>query len=227
MSVGCSRPPPAAPLLDLLLDGQAHSAGELAAAAGVRAPTASEHLAVLVQGGLVRARPSGRHRYYELAGNGAATALEALGHLCPSPPVTSLRLSREQRRLRHSRTCYDHLAGQLGVAVHDGLVDRGWLEPALSTVTASGVGGFRELEIEVDALRRGRRDLTRSCLDWTERRPHLAGALGAAVATIFLDRKWVTRKAGSRGLDITEAGRRVLETTFRTDPATWSDPLAS
>jgi len=214
-------------MLDLLLDGQAHTAGDLAAAAGVRAPTASEHLAALVDGGLVRVRSSGRHRYFELADAQTAAALEAVGHLCPSPPVTSLRLSREQRRLRQARTCYDHLAGQLGVALHDGLVARGWLDGPSSAVTASGDEGFVALRIDLDALRRHRRALTRSCLDWTERRPHLAGSLGAAVATAFFENGWVTRKTGSRGLTITDPGRRALETTFGADPATWPGALAS
>jgi DNA-binding transcriptional ArsR family regulator len=215
-------------MLDLLLDGQRHTAGELATAARVKSPAASEHLAVLVDSGLVQATASGRRRYFEIVDARTASALEAIGDLSPpAPPVTSLRLSREQRRLRMGRTCYDHLAGQLGVAVHDGLVGKVWLDPETLGVTCAGATGFVEMGIDLDELRRNRRPLTRSCVDWTERRPHLAGALGAAVATVFLDHGWVLRKAGSRGLTVTDSGRLTLESTFGTSADAWLESVAS
>ncbi|MCA5894204.1 metalloregulator ArsR/SmtB family transcription factor [Isoptericola sp. NEAU-Y5] len=196
-------------VLNLLIDGSSRPAGELARAAGVRPSTASEHLAALVDAGFVVAEPRGRQRFFRLADARVADALETLGELCPPAPVVSLRQSREQARLARARLCYDHLAGRLGVAVTDAMVGRGWLGDGL-VVTSAGRTGLVDRGVDVDAAGSGRRPLTRACPDWTERREHLAGALGAAVAGRFLAAGWVARRGSTRGLAVTEAGLVAL-----------------
>ncbi|MCP2255657.1 DNA-binding transcriptional regulator, ArsR family [Prauserella aidingensis] len=211
--VGAALAAPArAVFVNLLLDGTARPAGELGRAAGVRASTASEHLGVLVDAGLVTCEKRGRHRYYALAGPDVASAVEALGSVADSLPVTSLRRSREAHRLGAARFCYDHLAGRLAVALVDAWTDGGWLRDrdALA-LTDTGAAGFRELGVDVDGAVRTRRPTTRVCLDWTERRLHLSGALGAAVASRFVEAGWVTRHASGRGVAVTSAGRDLLQ----------------
>ncbi len=209
-------------MLDLLLDGTAHPAGDLAACAGVSASTASEHLTTLVEGGMLRVRMSGRHRYYEIADARTAEALEVLGHLCPTLPVRSLRQARTRDALEIARTCYDHLAGRLGVALHDAMVDQEWLDPDSLLVTPAGSTKFGELGIDVPALSAGQRRLSRGCLDWTERRTHLAGALGKALADSLLSRRWVRRMPTGRALKITPTGERELLAAFSIDVPGWN-----
>lgn len=202
--------------LNLLMDGTRRPAGELAQAAGVSASTASEHLGVLVDAGLVTRESRGRHRYYSLAGTEVATALESLGVVADAAPVSGYRRSRRAEYLAAARFCYDHLAGRLGTALTDAWIRTGWLagrdELAL---TDPGAVGLRELG--VDGAVTARRPTTRACLDWTERRPHLAGALGSAVGTRFLEAGWVTRHRSGRGLNVTEAGRAVVRETWGID----------
>jgi DNA-binding transcriptional ArsR family regulator len=210
--------PARAAMVEALMDGQEHTASVLASAADVTRSTASEHLATLVGSGLVRVHAAGRFRRYRIADADVAAALEALS----GPrlePVSSLRLSREQRRLRGARTCYDHLAGQLGVAVHDSLVDHGWVDMSRSSVTREGAARLAELGVDVDGLATQRRPMLRTCVDWTERRDHFAGALGAAIAGLFLEHRWVTRVADSRGLRITRNGQEALLTRLGVRPA--------
>jgi len=201
-------------MLDLLMDGSSRPASELAAVAAVQAPTASEHLGVLVDAGLVRVEPRGRQRLYRLTDATVGTALEQLGHLCPPTEVASLRHSREQRDLARARLCYDHLAGRLGVGVTDAFVARGWLNGPDLTVTDAGRAGLSNtvvgVDVDIDALAGRRRPLSRACADWTERRPHLAGSLGAAVASVGFERGWIRRRRSGRGLDVTSAGERML-----------------
>ena len=196
-------------MLGVLMDGSRRPAGELAAAARIGAPAASEHLAVLVEAGLVACEAHGRQRFYGIADPSVADALEALGALCPQTVTSSLRQSREARELADARLCYDHLAGRLGVGVTEALVGSGWLDGELRP-TPGDASPFAELGIDVDGLRRGRRPLTRSCPDWTQRRTHLAGALGAALAEHFLAERWVRRRPSGRGLVVTDGGRAAL-----------------
>ncbi len=199
-------------MVDALMHGEALSAGELARAAGVGAPAASEHLGKLVDGGLVTVVAQGRHRYHRIAAPDVAGALEAFAAICPPTPVRSLRAAARRDAMRYARTCYDHLAGTVGVALTDALLDRGWAQPDRDGLDLSpaGVAGLAAAGVDVAGARAGRRAFARLCLDWTERRPHLAGALGAAIATTALDAGWVRRTAGGRAVAVTPEGRKAL-----------------
>ena len=202
--------PSRARMLDALMSGRALTAGELARAAGVVPSTASEHLGRLQGGGLVEVIVQGRHRYYRLAGADVAAALEAVSHIAPPLPVKSLRQAGRARALAYARTCYDHLAGVCGVELHDALHTRGWLTAGYE-VTTDGVNGFAGWGIDIAAVHARRRTFLRPCLDWTERRPHLAGGLAAAVSDRFLDLGWFVRRANdSRALRLTDAGTAGL-----------------
>jgi len=199
-------------MLDALMTGRALTATELARAAGVSPATASEHLAKLREGGLVEVVAQGRHRYHRLASPDVGAALESLSHVAPAKPVTTLRQSGRARSLAEARTCYDHLAGRSGVVLHDGLLARGWLVPeaggyALSSAGTKGLVGWG---VDVAAARAARRRLARPCLDWTERREHLAGALAAALTKALVEgaQPWFVRRSDDhRGLRPTAVGR--------------------
>ena len=195
--------PARARMLAALGDGRALPASALAAEAGVAPSTASGHLARLVEGGLLAGESRGRRRYFRLRGPEVAEALEALARVAPHEPVSSLRQATRIDALRAARTCYDHLAGRLGTALMDALLVRGLV--ADEHVTATGAERFGELGIDLDAIP-GRRPRFRSCLDWSERRPHAAGKLGAALAAHAFEFGWVERLDGSRALRVTPAG---------------------
>jgi DNA-binding transcriptional ArsR family regulator len=204
-------------MLDMLMDGASWPAGALARRAGIAPSTASEHLARLVAGGLVAVQPNGRERRYRLASPHVADALEALARIDLDRPVRSLRESSRKEALRHARTCYDHLAGELGVAITDALLGRGALvlRDTSFDLTEDGEALLVErLGVDVAAARSGRRAFARACLDWTERRPHLAGALGAALADSVLERGWARRRPGDRGLLVTPQGEAGLAETL-------------
>jgi DNA-binding transcriptional ArsR family regulator len=199
-------------MLEMLYDGRAWTASELARGAGITPQTASSHLGKLVDANLIAVEPSGRHRYYRLADAEVAEALEAL---------LVLAMRRGQRPeireisddpLRHARTCYDHIAGRLGIDLVERLLGQSCLEEAGDAylLTDRGADLMSTLDIDVQALRNGRRPLTRRCLDWSERRYHLGGALGAALADSFLRRRWIRRVDDSRALTITPQGKRQL-----------------
>jgi DNA-binding transcriptional ArsR family regulator len=209
--------PARAAMLDALLSGRALAAGELGRAGGVSPATASEHLARLRDGGLVEVVAAGRHRYYRLAGPDVAHALEALALVSPRKPVRSLRQSRAAAALAVARTCYDHLAGQVGVALLDSLVTSDALAAGGDgyRLTDSGTALLSRLGVEVAAAAAARRAFARPCLDFTERRPHLAGALGAALCARLLADGWLVRPAaGQRGLRVTGRGHEALKTHF-------------
>ncbi|KUH38807.1 transcriptional regulator [Streptomyces kanasensis] len=200
------------------MDGTRRPAGELAKGAGVSASTASEHLAVLVDAGLVTCEARGRCRYYSLAGPQVATALEALGLLADPAPVSGYRRSRQTQHLATARFCYDHIAGRLGVALADTWTRQGWLADRGSlALTDAGADGLRGIGVDVDGAVRARRATTRACPDWTERRAHLAGALGAEVGRRFLQVGWVVRHRSGRGLDVTGSGHDLLRGTWGID----------
>ncbi|TDB85601.1 transcriptional regulator [Actinomadura sp. KC216] len=206
-----------AAMLTALLDGRPLAAGELARAAGVGAPTASAHLARLLDGGLVTVVKQGRHRYYRLRGVEVAQLIEALSRISPPVEVRSLRQSRDARRLHEARTCYDHLAGEAGVALFAALVDGGLIEAGggdAFEVTEKGAERFGALGLDVVALRKARRRFAWQCLDWTERRPHLNGALGAALTARMIELGWFERGTTRRALTVTEKGLAGLADSF-------------
>jgi DNA-binding transcriptional ArsR family regulator len=195
-----------------LLDGRAWTAGELAREAGVARSTASEHLTILVEAGLLEELRQGRHRYLRIANHEVAQLVEDLAAAVGRPgQPRSLRTVRASRKLAAARTCYDHLAGELGVALYDGLVRRELIAAHDGlALTAAGREWFGELA-GADALQPpGSRPLLRTCLDFTERRPHLGGVLGAVLCRELLRRSWVTRTTDYRVIDLTEAGAREL-----------------
>jgi DNA-binding transcriptional ArsR family regulator len=205
--------PARAAMLLALLGGQSLPAGELAARAAVTPQTASAHLARLIDGGLVQVSSSGRHRYYRLSNREIGAVLEALLTIAPARPVRSLRQSEEVRALRAARTCYDHLAGALGVALTQRLLALRLLirEENRYHVTDDGAVWLAGWSIDLDALRSGRRVLARPCLDWSERHDHLAGALGAALTSALFARGWLLRVPGGRAVRLTAEGQAGLQ----------------
>ncbi|WP_416072030.1 ArsR/SmtB family transcription factor [Streptomyces sp. ME18-1-4] len=195
-----------------LLDGRAWTASELARHAGVAASTLSEHLGKLVAGGLLVAERQGRHRYVRLADARAAQLVEDLAaQVAPGDVVRprGLRESSAGSAMARGRTCYDHLAGRLGIAVTDALTARGLLRQDTGfALTEEGLGWFDAAGIALD--RGSRRPLARACLDWTERRPHLAGAAGAALCRHALDTGWCVRIGSERAVKVTPSGERAL-----------------
>ncbi|WDF36945.1 winged helix-turn-helix domain-containing protein [Streptomyces sp. T12] len=205
-----------------LLDGRAWTAGELARHAGVAASTLSEHLSKLVAGGLLTEERQGRHRYVRLAGARVAQLVEDLAaQVSPSATVRprNLRESSAGSAMARGRTCYDHLAGRLGIAVTDALTAHGLLRQDTGfALTDAGLGWFDTAGIRLD--RTGRRPLARACLDWTERRPHLAGVAGAALCRHALDAGWCVRIGSERAVKVTASGERALSELLGIDEAT-------
>lgn len=208
--------PARARMLVQLMDGRARTSTELALVAGVTPPTASAHLSRLKAGQLVDVEVQGKHRYYTLASSDVAAVIESLTVLAvgsraaftPSTP----------NHLREARTCYDHMAGSLGVQLHDRLIALGWIAKAhhgakgAYDLTAAGRAGLARLGVDLEAMAAARRRTAFGCLDWSERRAHLGGALGAALLSLALEQRWVKRERGSRRLEITGAGRRAFST---------------
>lgn len=198
-----------AAMLLALLDGRAWTLSELAGAAGVSRPTASEHVDRLVGAGLVEEVRQGRHRYLRLAGPTVAEGVESLAALSGRvrPAAPTLRAQRADQALRAGRSCYRHLAGRLGVALCGGLVDHGYVSPAW-TLTDAGERWLESIDVRLPAA--SRRPLLRPCLDWTERREHLAGVVADELLTTFTRHGWVDRSPGSRAVRLTDTGREVL-----------------
>lgn len=203
--------PARAVMLTVLLDGCALPAGELAYAARVTPQTASSHLAKLLAGGLVTAETEGRHRYYRLAGAHVAQAMEHLAAIRPESRRKTL--SPEGRRLRFCRRCYDHLAGRVGVALTAGMVSRQYLRPAPGKrfeVTAAGADWLAAVGVDLGAIRPSRGALARQCLDWTERRHHLAGPVGVELMRALCVSGWLRRARDSRAVRLLPKGVREL-----------------
>jgi DNA-binding transcriptional ArsR family regulator len=214
--------PARAAMLIALVDGRALPAGELAYAAGVTAQTASSHLAKLLDGGMVAVENEGRHRYYRLTGAHVAQALEQLAAIRPAEPVKRKALTPQGRELRFARCCYDHLAGQLGVAATRALQDRLFIvaaEDKKFEVTSAGAEWFNGLGLDIASLRPTRRGLARQCLDWTERTHHLAGPLGAAFMKALCDAGWLRRSRQSRAVHLTPKGRLELKSRLGVEEA--------
>ena len=205
-----------ASMLLALIGGQPLSAGELAARAGISPSLASSHLSRLLDGGLVEVEQYGRRRVYRLANTQVAEVIEAMLRIAPTRVAANLRESRRGDAIRLARTCYDHLAGEVGVALTESLQKQGLIDTGDASYQLTGLGERRlaTLGIDVAALHAQRRAFARPCLDWTERRPHLAGALGAAIAEQLLDLQWFTRLPSTRALRVTDLGRRGLLREF-------------
>lgn len=197
-----------AEILTALMDGRGRTGGELARFAGVAPSTGSEHLSKLLDAGLVTVEAQGRHRYFRIASDEVAAMLESLG---AAAPVDAFR-SRAPAALTYARSCYDHLAGELAVLIFDQLVNDGHLDRVDGhlQLSESGTALLASTGIDIEALRRSKRPIVRSCLDWTQRRHHLAGAAGAALLGISLERRWVIRGTQPRSIRLTSQGRTAL-----------------
>jgi DNA-binding transcriptional ArsR family regulator len=219
-------------VLAALGDGRALPASMLASEAGVAASTASEHLARLVDAGMLTVERHGRHRYFRIAGPQVADLLEALSRVAPPAPVRSLREGTRAQMLRFARTCYDHLAGQVGVALMDALVEREYLEPdrpagaptirdRLSSpgraivfgLTEKGAAFLEDFGVDLDRLP-PHRPAIRYCVDWSEQRPHLAGGVGAALTERLFDLDWIRRSEHNRAVRVTDDGRDGFAEVF-------------
>jgi DNA-binding transcriptional ArsR family regulator len=210
--------PARARMLYCLMDGHARTATELAVVAGVSPSTASVHLQRLKSANLVRVIDQGKHRFFSLEGPQVASALEGLSILAGAPRKKFVPNTPSE--LRTARTCYDHLAGAIGVALHDRFHALGWLASPVTRsdksygVTAKGEKSFAALGLDLHAARSLRRRFAPPCLDWSERRPHIGGALGATLLTLALRRKWVVPHLDSRALHITRQGHREMQARF-------------
>jgi DNA-binding transcriptional ArsR family regulator len=209
--------PGRAAMLYALMDGSARPAGELTLIAGLSPSAASAHLARLTEGGLLALDVRGRHRYYRIASSDIAAAIEALMNIAqaasPQPPAP--RPARTvPLEMRHARTCYDHMAGEVAVGLFERFVDDGLLvlEGDSLDTTPDGTARLRDWGVDVGALRARRRRFACTCLDWSERRPHLGGALGAALLDSWIGRGWVERASRPRVLRITPTGQREFDT---------------
>jgi DNA-binding transcriptional ArsR family regulator len=215
--------PARARMLYCMVDGRARTSTELAIVAGVTPSTASVHLQRLKTEELVAVLAQGKHRYYSLAGENVAAALEALSVLAGGARGTFV--PNTPNRLRAARTCYDHIAGTLGVALHDRIKAMGWLSSRLGSLgeantyelTRGGTKALGALGIDLEEVRGLRRRFAYACVDWSERRPHIGGAVGAALLNVALKRKWVIQELDSRALTVTQTGRREMRARFGID----------
>ena len=219
-----SGDPARASMLHALMDGRALTATELTRAAGITPQSASSHLARMTTVGLLTVEKQGRHRYHRLATPSVARMMESIMQVAADlePDRKRLTVGPRDAALRKARTCYDHLAGQLGVALADALVEQGRVELTSDAgiLTEAGITFLGEIGIDTGLLiargtRRSGRVLCRPCLDWSERRPHLAGALGAALCAHSMDHGWTRRLPGTRAVAITPKGERVIREKFR------------
>jgi DNA-binding transcriptional ArsR family regulator len=214
--------PARAGMLHALMDGRALTAKELARVAGVTPQTASSHLAQMSEIGLLGVEKQGRHRYHRLASQAVAQMIESIMQVASllEEPQRRLSVGPRDAALRQARTCYDHLAGRLGVALADAMVSGGYAELAndAGVMTESGMALLGRIGIDLDALttchKRAQRVLCRPCLDWSERRAHLAGSVGAAICTHSLEHGWVRRIPDTRAVAITPKGLRVFREQF-------------
>jgi DNA-binding transcriptional ArsR family regulator len=208
--------PARANMLTALMDGRALTASELAQEAGITPQTASSHLAKLEAGGLLCPEKQGRHRYFRLNGEEVATALEALMGLAAHAGHHRVRTGPKDSALREARVCYDHLAGDRGVQMFDHLARRGMItfDDAELSLTAKGQRFSEEFGVDLATIRTTRRPLCKACLDWSVRRNHLAGSLGAALLNRFYDLKWARREKDSRVVNFSPRGAEKFDALF-------------
>jgi len=214
--------PARATMLMALMDGQALTANELARCANITPQTASSHLSQFVCAGLMKLEKQGRHRYHRIATLEIARLIESMMQIASTDvtPIQAVVTGPRDQAMRRARTCYDHLAGDLGVAITDSLLNKGYVafESEAGTVTDAGLRHLRDAGISLGQSRPGRsrsaRPLCRPCLDWSVRRPHIAGIAGAAICKHFMDHRLAVRINGSRALTITAIGEQVLFDVF-------------
>jgi DNA-binding transcriptional ArsR family regulator len=217
---GLLADPARARILRTLIDGTMRPAGELAYAANISAQSASAHLAKLVDGGLLSLEAQGRHRYFRLASAEVADAVESLGSLSmavrPRNPRSPVIPKSAPVQFLHARTCYDHLAGEVAVQVCEAMLKARWMtaEGRDFRVTRLGEKRLAALDVDLASARRSRRALARACVDLTQRRPHLGGALGAALLDLYIARGWILRTQRSRAVSITPRGREAFGKLF-------------
>ncbi|WP_299939523.1 helix-turn-helix transcriptional regulator [uncultured Nitratireductor sp.] len=209
--------PARANMLAALMGGTALTASELAVEAGVTLPTASAHLSRLTEGGLLRMARQGRHRYYALSDHQVAGMLESIMGVAAALGPRKVLPGPRDTAMREARICYDHLAGEAGVAMFDAFAGRGFLTINGDDVslTEKGAGFFCDFGLDIEAMRRKRRPMCRSCLDWSVRRSHLAGSLGAGMLDRFIALNWVRRKKESRIIRFTPPGRTGFDKLLR------------
>jgi DNA-binding transcriptional ArsR family regulator len=217
--------PARATIVSALLDGRALTASELAFAARIAPQTASTHLAKLTEAGLLSVVRSGRHRYFRLASPTVAEMIDGIVAVALEKRPRYRPLSPQARALGAARICYDHLAGRLSVDLTDSFVARKYvvLDDGAAEITTAGSRFFTEFGIELPTLRSTRRHLCRLCLDWTERRPHIAGAVGAAITARYFDLGWLERMQRSHAVIVTPLGRRGFQKTFGIDASESGD----
>ncbi len=208
--------PARANILTALMSGRALTASELANEAGVTLQTASSHLSKLEMGGLICPRREGRHKYFRLAGAEVATVLEALMGLAAGTGQLRHRPGPKDPELRRARVCYNHLAGDMGTQMFDSMCDRGFLKSSGDDLSLTDAGGafIKGFGIDLGALPESRAPLCRACLDWSERRSHLAGQVGRAMLLRIEDLKWASRVDGTRVVRFTPAGLHAFGQTF-------------
>lgn len=209
-----------ATILYSLMDGRMIPASELAKMARISPQTASSHLGKLVEGGLLTIEAHGRHRYYKLASAEIASVLEGLAVIAPSMQVKSLRESDQSKQLHYARTCYDHLAGKAGVALAERLVAMNVIEKESYRLTENGFHILQQFGVHLNRNAKSKRPLCRQCLDWSERRYHVAGIVGAAITTRLFELTWIKRIPSTRAVVITEAGKSGLTEFFGLDFST-------
>jgi DNA-binding transcriptional ArsR family regulator len=227
--------PARANMLVALMDGRALTATELADIASITPSTASSHLAQLITGGLLVVEPQGRHRYHRLASPAIAQMIEGMMTIAVSTSGArgkALRLGPKGEAMRQARTCYDHLAGRVAVAIADQMIARGEIEFGIDGGEVTELGARKLESIGIDVTRaqyrkREQRAFCRPCLDWSERRPHIAGSVGKAMLLHFTSAAWVRRVAGSRALTVTPLGQLRLTALFGLDADLWNARLTT
>ena len=195
-----------------LLDGKAYTATELANCADISRQSASNHLSQLIEAEMLAVEKQGRHRYFRLANEQVAHAIESMASLIPDAQLYQIKAKSVSQELSFARTCYDHLAGTLGVAITEALVQKGHINPVGNDyqVTASGIEWFVRLDIDLESLKLKKRRFCHKCLDWTERKHHMAGSLGKALLESMLAKDWIRRKQNTREILITPMGKKEL-----------------
>lgn len=203
-------------IVSALLDGRALTATELAVGAGKTPQTTSFHLDKLTRAGLLQVLPQGRHKFFRISSPDIATAIDALVRVVPN--VQAKPAAKRANDVCFARTCYNHLAGYLGVAVAKRLQDKGIIEATAEddfSVTIKGEAFFDNFEMDLSTIRKGRRSFARQCLDWSERRPHIGGCLGQALCDRLIALRWLSRQNGGREIYVTAAGRRGFKKLFQ------------